>query len=276
VPNWLVNIPTSNKGEIYSIGISDPEMDSASAINMAIYRAQIMANVFNNSITQLLCDFFMNESTNTSDIVYEHFSRINAKIPIDNTFEIIKTYTNDFDETMVLIKYHLIKRQKAKNQHRIIFELYKNEIESASFGEMESIYEISVKANSNTEPNPMLYQLTEFGKRSDVLSVTDDKEHSIPIYSLKYTGIPSTDSVEFCHFSHGLWKEYFKSVMIVILSKAREKPENIKYLSDTYNRNSLQKTTRGISINKMRFILTGITVSNNQINVNLHETTLTK
>lgn len=274
VPNWFVNIPVSQNNEIYSIGISDPEMDTTSALEMAIYRAQIMATIFEKSTTQLLCDFFKNEVSSSSDIVYEHFSRINAKMPLDFKYELVEVYRNSFDETIVLIKKEPKKRRKLKEYNRIILELFKNEIESASYGEIEAVYELIVKPNIVDVTSPMFYQLTEFGKRADVLSNTDSTSKKIPIYSLKYSGIPNSDSVEYCYFTHGLWKEYLKSVMMVILSKAREKPENIQYLTNSYNKNSLQNTTRGISVNRMGFVLYGIKASQNQIKVNLQEVPL--
>lgn len=274
VPDWFLNPPVSQNNKIYSIGISDPETDTVKGLEVAIYRAQIMANIFKNSTTQLLCDFFVNETNQSSDIVYEHFSRINTKIPLESKFEVVETFRNSFDETLVLLKYHYSKKPKSKEQYRVMFELYKNEIETSSIGQLESIYELRVQSNSISIPDPMFYQLTELGKSSDVISAVDNNENQVPIYSLQYQGIPNTDSVKYCYFTHGLWKEYFRSVMVVILSKAREKPENIQYLSDSYNKNSFQKTTRGISVNRMSFVLSGIASFNNQIKVTLQEVAL--
>lgn len=92
----------------------------------------------------------------------------------------------------------------------------------------------------------------------------------VPIYSLKYSGIPTKDTVAVtCSFSHGLWKEYFKSIALFIVAKSREKPENITYLDDTYQYTNTQKLTRGISSNKMRFVITKIYGTKAGLNVEL-------
>ncbi len=271
VPRWFITPPVSNDSLIYSIGISDPEMDTVNALEMAVYRARVMANVLYKGTTQLLCDFFLNEVNNSSDIAYEHFSRINAKIPFNDKFEIVETYRNSFDETMVLIKYYPPKNIEPNQFNRIKLEHYKSEIESSSYGNFESVYEFWVQANSDTIADPVFYQITKLGPRHDVMSAQGNIQKQVPIYSLQYKGIPSADSTELCNFSHGLWKEYFKSTMVFIMSKAREKPENIKQITDSYQKNTFEKLTRGISMNKMRFVLTNISATNNKLKVTLQE-----
>ncbi len=272
VPSWFVNPPVSTGNEVYSIGISDPEMDTTAALEMAILRAEIMANVFRKATTQLLCDFFSNEVNQSNQIVFEHFARVNAKLPkLSGTFELINTYRNRFDETLVLLKYIPPKKVKTNQLQSIRLELYRNEIETSTIGEYESIYEMLVQPESTDEKIPAFYQLTELGKRADVVSGGSKKEHQVPIYSLKYNGLPMSDSASVCFLSHGLWKDYYKSVLVQILETAREKPENISYLSDSYSTESFQNLTRGVSVNKMRFVLKGIQAEQDKLKVSLQE-----
>lgn len=277
VPAWFLNPPVSSTDEVYAIGISDPEMDTTQAFEMAVYRAQIMANVLRNSTTQLLCDFFINEVENSSNIAYEHFSRINSKIPLQGKYEVIESYRNGYGETLVLIKYKTQKGLKAEQVNKIKLELYKSEIESAAYGNYESIYELWVPSNSVSIPDPMKYQLTELGKRHDVLSISGMQKRQVPIYKLRYEGLTSAgDSSQYSYFSHGLWKEYYMSIMTDIIGKAREKPENIRHLSDVYQSDAykdktIEKLTRGISMNKMRFVLTHMSASGDKLQVNLQE-----
>jgi len=271
VPAWFVNPPVSNTDEVYAVGISDPEMDTTNALNQAVYRAQIIANVLRKSTTQLLCDFYLNEVNQSSDIVYEHFTRINSYLAIEGKFEIIESFRNRFDETIVLIKYFPIKNLAKEQVNSINLELYRSEVETTAKGKFESTYEMIVKSNFDSIADPMVYQLTDLGNRYDVESTQGTEQKTVPIYTLGYSGIPSNDSIQYCYFTHGLWKEYFKSVMSFIIVKAREKPENIQHISDTYQTNSLEKLTRGISVNKMRFVVTGLSVSDNKLNVAMQE-----
>jgi len=271
VPAWFVNPPVSNGNEVYAIGISDPEMDTTLALSMSIYRAQIMANVLFKSTTQLLCDFYLNEIDKTSDIVYEHFTRINSSMPLDGNFEIVESFKNNYDETVVLIKYYPKIDLPQDQVNSIKLELFRGEVNIANKVSFESTYELIVKSHSGANVDSMFYQLTDLGNRYDVLSTYENVKKTVPIYTLAYSGIPSNDSVQLCYFTHGLWKEYFKSVMSFIISKAREKPENISQLSDAYQRNTLEKLTRGISVNKMRFVVTGMSFSDNKLNVALQE-----
>jgi hypothetical protein len=272
LPDWFVSPPISSGSDIFSIGISDPEMDTTEALEQAILRAEIMANVFRKATTQLLCDFFSNEVNQSNQIVFEHFARVSAKLPNQTgNYELVNTYRNRFDETLVLIKYIPPKRVRANQLQTIKLELYRSEVETSSIGEYESIYELIVQPESVSEGRPAFFQLTELGKRSDVVSGKDKEEKQVPIYSLKYTGLPMADSAKACFLSHGLWKDYYKSALIQMLEKAREKPENISYLGDNYNSESFQKLTRGVSVNKMRFVLTGIKGEQNQLKVTLKE-----
>jgi len=273
VPDWFINPPVTEGNEVFAIGISNPQMDTTEALYLAITRARVMANVLRKSTTQLLCDFFQNEGNNTNNIVFEHFGRINSFLPANDKFEIVETYRNEFDETMVLIKYKAPRKVKPEELNKIRLELYRNEIETGSRGSFESIYEIQVKSNEIAMPDPMLYRLTELGPRFDVVNYIEGQKKEIPIYSLRYKGLPSQDSVEYTSFSHGLWNEYFRSVLLYIVTIAREKPENIQYMGETdvFETESMEKLTRGISTNRMRFVITGFSTTNNRLKVSMQE-----
>ncbi len=272
VPEWFIQPKVSDKNEVFAIGISDPGLDSIESMQQAIYRAEIMANVLRKSTTQLLCDFFLNEVDQSTDIVYEHFTRITSKIPCSSEYyTVVDSFRNAFDETLVLIKYAAPTKVETSQVDEVNLEFYINETESSNMGQLESIYELKVKSRTTPEPKMHFYQLTEFGARNDVISDLKGQEIQIPIYSLSYQGIPALDSVSQCYFSHGLWKEYLKSVMTQIIETAREKPENIKFLGDDYQKTSYQKLTRGVSVNKQRFVITGIKAKENKLLVNLQE-----
>lgn len=275
VPAWFINPPVSNGNEVYAIGISNPGMDTTAALEQALLRAEIIANVFRKSTTQLLCDFFTNEMQRSNSIVFEHFARVTAKLPRQKgNYQVVDSYRNRFDETLVLIKYEPPKKVKASQLQTIRLELYRNEIDSKTYGVYESIYELLVQPESVEADAMEFYQLTELGKRSDVVSGGTKKENQVPIYSLKYSGLPMADSASNCFLSHGLWKDYYKSILLQILERAREKPENISFLSENYNSENNQNLTRGISVNKMRFVLTGVQAEQNQLKVKLQEVPL--
>ena len=272
VPDWFLNPPVSEGDEVYSIGISDPGLDSTEALNMAIYRARVMAHVFRYSVTQLLCDFFMDEVEHSNNVVYEHFSRINSTISVDSeSYELINQFTNRFDETLVLIKMQPSLKIPKEKTYAIQLELFKNETDASIYGNYESVYDLMVKSNNIIQVDPVFYQLTEYGTRTDVISGINNRNQQVPIYSLGYEGLSSSDSVRYQYFSHGLWKEYMKAVMTFIMNAAREKPENVQVLSDKYQSESYEKLTRGISVNKMRFVLTGIKAENNLLKVGMRE-----
>jgi hypothetical protein len=272
VPGWFVNPPAAEGNSVFAIGISDPEPDTVKALNSAIYRALVIANVLHKNTTQLLCDFYVNDDNKYQDVVYEHFSRINAKLPLDADYTVVSKYRNKYDETMVLVKYNPPKRIKHNEFYRIRIELYRNEIESSASGSFESVYEMQVLSDAVTKYVPVFYQLTELGNHSAVVSGMDTVPADVPIYSLKYSGIPVNDStVKVCSFSHGLWKEYFKSITVFIIAKSREKPENISYLDETYQYNNTQKLTRGISSNRMQFVISKIYGNKIGLNVKLKE-----
>lgn len=270
-PSWLVNPPMPGSGEFIGLGISDPGLDSADAMNMAVYRAQIMAYMLQKSTTQFMVDFFTNEITGAQEVVYEHFARVFTKMPekIENC-EVIKTYTNKFDETFVLVKYKPNQDLQMNNNKTAIMELFKNEMQAGARGQYESVYELLVKDNLNESNVPMMYRIVEFGSRNDVEGTVENEDYAVPIYSLRYE-FPTRDTLIQKQFSHGIWKEVFKSTVTQILNKARKKPEIIKDMSDDYQAQSTEKLTRGISSNKMSFIWVGIGFKYDQIKMKLKE-----
>ncbi len=271
LPSWFYSPPISNNNSIIAMGISDPGLDSADAMKMAIYRAEIMANILRKSTSQLLCDFFLNDKTNSQQIVYEHFSRIITKMPDSvQGLNVVNSFRTEYDETIVLIRYQPLDKVSHLKLNTVFFELYKNETQNSIYGNYESIYELLVKKSNVNSSVPMFYQLTEYGPRNDVIGAIDTLEYKVPIYSLIY----ASDSAKNISFSHGLWKEYFKATTNHILNVARKKPENIKVMGDKYQTDSYEKLTRGLSVNKMRFVYEGIKIENNILSVKLKEITL--
>lgn len=274
LPHWFYSPPVPSSGEFIGLGISDPGLDSADAMNMAIHRAQIMAYMLAKSTTQFMVDFFTNEITGAQDVVYEHFARVYTKMPVKaENCDIIETFTNQFDETFVLVKYSPKKGKQPKNGHTAIMELFKNEMQAGGRGEYESVYELLVKDNKDKTNVPLMYRIVEFGTRNDVEGTVNNEDYTVPIYSLRYE-YPVRDTIIKQQFSHGIWKEVFKSTVTQILNKARKKPEIIKDMGDNYQSDSSEKLTRGISSNKMSFVWTGIGFKYDQIKMKLKEVPL--
>ncbi len=272
VPNWFNNIPAGNDSLIYAVGISDPGMDSATAMAMAIDRARVVASLMRKSNVQLICDFFYDEATHTNQVMYEHYSRIYTYMPLSaELLRVVNSTINQFGEALVLIEYRPPQAVNPDNLQLVQCDLYKNETEKSIYGNYESVYELLVEPNKLQSQKPMLYQLTEYGPRYDVGSSFDSLHSTIPIYTLTYQNISGTDSLPYRTFSHGLWKEFYKELVTTIVAVARQKPENISQLASKHNTSSYQKLTRGMSENKMRFTISRIMGSENSLNVVLTE-----
>lgn len=276
VPNWLLSPPPSNNSAIYAIGISDPGTDTTLAYKLAIERAKVIANFYRKTNIQLICDFFHNEKSNQNQVAYEHYSRLSTVIPSDNRhYIVVDSLINAFGEAIVLVKF--VPPVAVNNEQLLFaqFDMYKNEIEHNTYGNFESVYELLVQNSNTSGQYKMFYQITEYGQRSDVESNIDTIKVTVPIYSLKYNNIAGPDSVEVRFFSHGLWKEYIKTIVTSMAKYAREKPENISLLaaskrSDTDD-DKHQKLTRGKSENIIGFSLNSLSGFNNSITVNIVE-----
>ncbi len=266
VPKWFFHLPVSQNA-VYAIGISDPEMDSTLGFEQALTRAKLLAGISCKSLTQLLCDFFYDETGGIQNVAFENYSRIKANALATANAEIVQSYRNQFDETLVLIKISPCVSPLEK-ENSIYLEVYKSEVESSVHGDFESIVELGI--NENTTYQPTFYQSTELGGRFSILSVHDTLKHELPIYNLSYH-IPCGDSTQTIHLSHGLWKEYVASLANNIIHLAKNKPENIKVLSDRYQTTSYQKLTRGISNNMLYLNITGVSWKNDAFEVSLIE-----
>ncbi len=270
LPSWFFNPPMAEDDFIYSIGISDPALDSIKAMGQAQERALIMASLTSNSLTQLLCRFYMDETKGFSNVVYENYARVSANLPQHyDSVELVNDTYNAFGEAVVLIKYKVQQPTESLNEEKIVLDIYKNEFEGSQSGIFESIYELSYRSYSN-DSLLVQYQMMELGSRTAVSCKLDSISYELPIYTLKYYS-QYQDSSTVCFYSHGLWKEYFKAISSQIVTKAQNRPENIQVLGDNYSTDSYQKMVQGISQNKQRLSLKKVITSKNILLVHLME-----
>jgi hypothetical protein len=267
LPNWCSQIPASSNREIFAIGISDPGMDTAQAMSMAIQRAEIMANLFRKSTVQLLCDFYVSDDDHIKKSIYEHGAQIYAYLPATKgTTEVLQEHFSEFHEAIVLIKYTPPRLVSKKKLSVIRAEVYRSDMERNKRGEFKTIYELILKNHFNLNQAPVFYEATEIGNHKEVLSIQENDTVFVPIYNLKYKADSSYSTL-----SHGLWSCYYKQTVDYILDRAREKPENIRYLGDDYMQSTIEKQVLGKSENLVKTTLRSISFSENALKVGIIE-----
>jgi len=110
LPGWFINPPSPSGDYFYSIGISDPDMDKASAKDQAVSRAIVVADLLSFSHVKSLLDTYygtsydkQNNTTSTSSR-FEQIARIVYGKISNNDYAIENTFYTDYNEMIVLIK----------------------------------------------------------------------------------------------------------------------------------------------------------------------------
>jgi hypothetical protein len=264
IPNWVNNIPPSNKRYIYSIGVSNPDSDSVQAVSTAINRAELMASILYKSTVQQLCSYFLNEYDISSNILYENYVQIVSNTKFKK-YTIEKTYTNRYNETIVLVKFNT--RSAISTDTKNILSIYKNEFNSTTSEQLETVYELSKEVK---DASSLIYQLTTLGEHIELLTKIDDKTTKIPIYNLSYLTTNDT-IVNNKTLSYGLWNEVLKTTVDVIVKEARSKPGTLQNLGDKYQNKSYQKLTNGIAQNTISIRLKEININNNGVEISIYK-----
>ena len=143
LPDWIFNLPASDRNTIYSIGISDPGMEEEKAFKLAELRAKVILSALIHSKVTFIIDNYSNErvADNRDEFTtrYENlFSILSSFSATASNFEIINEYFTSFGEAIVLLKHN----RKISNDlaDHIQLEINSYEVERQKYNKFEIFF----------------------------------------------------------------------------------------------------------------------------------------
>lgn len=273
LPEWIFNHTKSTKETLYIIGISDPGMDSVSAVELAVLRAKTIYALLNNSKIKNVTDYYSNLQTQTNENMFEYYSQIFANYNVGDE-NIIKLFYTKYKEAVVLVKIQKYYTTfLPKDSISLDCELYKMDMNMEYGTQYESMFDIKTKNNNQDSCISSHYVLTEVNNNSEISTKYNNNKLTIPNYYFNY--IKSTNNSVQLKAGNGLWKEYIKSILLKILNLSQINSVKIKTLAENYS-SIYEKMTREISNNNLQFNIDAIKILNNKLDVKLSRLTQNK
>ena len=269
LPTWMLNPPKATNDNLYIIGISDPGMDSITAVKLAALRAKTIIVLLNNSNIKNVTDFYSNIQSQTHKNMFEYYSQIFASYNIGNEI-IVKNFYTKYNEAIVLIKIPTNDTTLFnKDSITVNCELYKMDMNMEYGTQYEAMFSINTKKYNGDTCSNSNYVLTEVNGNSDVLTEYLDNKITIPNYYFNYKIFENDSSHIQLKADTGLWKEYIKSILLDILNLSQINSIKIKTFAEDYS-SIYEKMTREISNNNLQFNIEAIQIINNKLDVQLN------
>ncbi len=269
LPGWMLNPPKATNDNLYIIGISDPGMDSTTAIELAVLRAKTIIALLNNSNIKNVTDYYSNIQSQTHKNMFEYYSQIFASYNVGNETIIKKFYTK-YNEAIVLINIPANDTTLfAKDSITLNCELYKMDMNMEYGTQYEAMFNINTKKYNDDTCSNSHYVLTEVNGNNDVLTEYLNNKITIPNYYFNYKFSENDSSNIQLKADTGLWKEYIKSILLKILNLSQINSVKIKTLAEDYS-SIYEKMTREISNNNLQFNIDAIQITNNKLDVKLN------
>lgn len=271
IPAWFSDLPLNDSLWVYSIGISNPGMDSVDAMQLAIKRAAMMSCVLNNANARLLYSYYKNESGAVQSAMYENYAQIISSFPAAYVQKgmVVSYAYNEYQEGMVLMKFLRSSMQERDEDQRLELIRFGKEWNK----QQGSVFEASYELNCGSKEDKFgfsNYEVYHLDLRMHASGLYLDLSYVIPIYSLCYSNDSIASTKRQC-FSYGLWAEYYKSFLDQVIASSRKSPESIESLAASYQNSDHSELIQGISNTKQSFALKNIAIRNNILQVHLIE-----
>jgi hypothetical protein len=271
IPDWFCNIPISDPGNVYAIGISDPGMDMDDAYELAIERAKAITSLMISSSIKSLADNYTNEKNPQSSgefvTKYLNYFSIHSGYTIDTAnFKVLRRFLTAYDEAIVLTSYSMVKSGQ-DDLSEIVAEVYQVE------RQLSNTFEAEEKIMFNSSDTSQLFAYTIYSRNNlfEINSSRHGKDILFPYLNYRYTAPDSVyeningfDS----KLTHGLWKSYLELFLQNAWFLSQNSDLIIKQVDDEFTGKS-QNLTRSVNADTPAFAVTGIMVKDNLITIKL-------
>ncbi len=275
IPDWAQKIPQTDEMLTYIIGISDPNMEKDSALQLAKIRAKTIYSLLNSCKITSLTDYYNNEKKLSSgDKIYSLYQQMNElsveAIFHDDSYSIVQQNYNENKEAIVLLAFKTFpKKEKSPKTFKCLantYIAYKN-INNKD-GELLRLEIIGGEVEQTNQPkNFFQYIVKRNNKGISVHSNFSGKNKSLYYSQFGYKTNHQTDEDIDLQISYpldyGLWQAFITAVINQMIS-TETTSASVSHLNDNFTtiNQDIKRTviTRDISI-----IIKGIHINSNKL-----------
>ncbi|MDA3865508.1 MAG: hypothetical protein PF489_02035 [Salinivirgaceae bacterium] len=264
LPEYLLN--ATGDSPVY-LGISDPDVDSATGIAQALKRAETLLYLSNSAKSRSLHDYYLGEEYSGSGGTFQSFIQLDRIDSVFIPFTVIDTFFTGFNEVLIRIKPEetlddLISFSVGSS-YDISYEKYRMEYEWGGAVEFEDQTDtrfcfFGVDSSANT------LSVFRYSNQFDVSSTTNDVTTYLP--TLRYNYVESQPGKQ-QYFRYGLWVHYIDKLISLIGEESRRANEQIRKTEENYGGNT--QLNQGIAANNLSFVINKITLSEGEVDLDI-------
>ncbi|HON19127.1 MAG TPA: hypothetical protein PK990_08160 [Salinivirgaceae bacterium] len=245
IPLSLIGFNNQSK-EIY-FGISDPGLDSATAILQATKRAKAIMAISNGVKVKNLTIGFNTEYRRGNSGTYESMIEIEAiSSEIFDAVVIDSAYTS-FNEAVVIISPATTK----DNEFAFNLNRYLVEYQIGGYSEYSEVLDFYIKDQKT--PGETTVYIKSYNNE-EVFTEINNETFPLPITHYKY--LNPGDSVEQV-YRYGLWINALRKLNQTLGEYSRLRTEQVKKMGENYNYTQ-EKIDEGVSLNRFTFRIKSI------------------
>jgi len=254
LPSWFFNPPSTTPECIYAVGISDPDMNPAKAKELAIYRAKVMAVIYNFAKLQYFRDSYTSEEQSgryvNTRVRFDTFFKISAASKFDDeSFAVVDSHMTRYNEAMILIKYSPKTIQdEASKMLSVVGKVLYIEAQVGSAIEDQAQYEVlSVLKPYQNQIQTSHFIYTEKGDRFSSTSDFLDSTINFPAYLYKYASPAWANNTPPMSAYNGLWSKFTRELFYRLTITTEQTKTKVKNLGESYNPQSANLSREVVS-----------------------------
>lgn len=245
LPDWFKKFTANGSGK-YSIGISDPGMDTVPAIHLAITRAKALLGLYNRPLVEGVNDYYSNKSElkGSGEIYlrekYVDFCKIKTSFKIDTTkLKVEKIAFTKYNEAIVLVNYAGEVNETAGEPFKVNGSVFMVESQMGRKTDYSAKFDLDIRKNNRCLSH---YEIQEEDNRYRFLSKYMGHEVPFTEYYFGYLYYAkNTSGVSMSYKAKvpdGLWRSFIKQIMRQMLNLAQVENLKIKKVDDVFGNTS--------------------------------------
>ncbi|MFP4524812.1 MAG: hypothetical protein ACLFNL_00350 [Bacteroidales bacterium] len=286
LPDWFFRPSSYASTNDFMIGVSDPGMDSAKALENAIFRAKALYCLSEETLVENVSDNFVINREKGKPVLssqYMEFTKIRAKKGFnDKNFVVDKKLYTKYGECIVLISLNSKPIAQKEDTLAVTAELMElvqensfNMNNNTFFSRMNAYLNTDSKGGLKTTNMSYMYQDKRGGY--DMISVFNNDTIYLPVRPYRYLSFvdlfPENNTEGSTGFSssvnRGLWNAYINLVLKHLNYHNNYLQSTVKRSFDNYT-SSNQGMVRMVSRNSFSFKLKNITLDKQRLDLKLN------
>lgn len=267
LPDWFINFNSTDPGTLFSLGISDPGLDSLDALQQATTRALAMAAFSKKSLIQNVSDNYYLDKDGAKTLgKFQSFTYYTTRDTLG--FKLLEYEYTSNGEMLVLIDCSSNGDIKYFINSNI--ELFQSETSGKVVGRL--LFEVETQNNLGEELKSS-WLVNENSSSIDIESRWDGEALEFVQAKYRYyTSLPTGDNSDNTgdfnfDMKYGLWYAYINA-MAANMEQMEVFNSQVKFLDDRYDK-QFQDLTRIVFTENTAFNIASLSINDNKLTINL-------